>query len=69
MTRFTVGQTVRALDSVQGLTRAARYAVVKVDELRTFAGNFVTYWVRDAEVLDARPTPVGNGHLILTEDA
>lgn len=65
MTRFTVGQAVVSNTNAQGLGKGESYTVVKVDERHTFAGNFVTYWVKS--LVGGEVLPVGNGHLVLSE--
>ena len=75
MTRFHAGDTVVALDTVQGMTKGARYVVDSLDQQHTPFGTFVTYLLRgesepspaSAEGRGTTLIPVANGHLLLEE--
>lgn len=62
-TQFTKGQRVKANQSIQGLIANNSYTVEDVHSLNTPFGNFVTYYVRNA---DGPLLPITNGHLLLT---
>jgi hypothetical protein len=72
MTRFTKGQVVRAHVTAQGMVKDTVYTVDEIEELNTFAGNFVRYGLREfiggarGHVSDPLIW-VGNGHLLLGE--
>ena len=65
MSRFSKGQKVRALASVQGLEAGAEYVFVEVLERYTPFGNFVTYGLRPVGAPDnwGEVIYVLNGHL------
>lgn len=62
MTQFTAGQTVRAVQSSQGMVADRKYRIVAVHEHPTVCGTLVTYELDDAP----RPNlEIVNGHLLL----
>lgn len=63
MTTFKKGQRVKANTSTQGLVANNTYTVEEIHTLNTQFGQFVTYYLRNA---DGPLLPITNGHLLLT---
>lgn len=63
--RFNIGQSVRALDTCQGMEKGTEYTVVGQNIFHTPFGSYVTYALTGETGFPV--LHINNGHLLLTD--